>query len=227
AAGLLEAARTLGASPSAVFGRVALPLARPAIAVGAALALMEALNDIGASEFLGVQTMTVAVYTTWVTRADLPGAAQIALSMLAIVVALLALERHARRRQRYAAGARPRPMRARRLRGAAAVLALALAAFPVLVGVGVPAAYLGWGAGCGGAAGSRAWRAGGRRAGAGVSRRLLARAGSAGRVAWAGTAATVGAGRVLAWALRQAQGCRRPAGATLAVRLASVGYAVP
>src|SRR3546814_9683056 len=55
---------------------------------------MEALNDIGASEFLGVQTMTVAVYTTWVTRTDLPGAAQIALSMLAIVVALLALERH-------------------------------------------------------------------------------------------------------------------------------------
>src|SRR3546814_12443909 len=87
AAGLLEAARTLGASPAAVFRRVALPLARPAIAVGAALALMEALNDIGASEFLGVQTMTVAVYTTWVTRTDLPGAAQIALSMLAIVVA--------------------------------------------------------------------------------------------------------------------------------------------
>src|SRR3546814_1623432 len=84
AAGLLEAARTLGASPAAVFRRVALPLARPAIAVGAALALMEALNDIGASEFLGVQTMTVAVYTTWVTRTDLPGAAQIALSMLAI-----------------------------------------------------------------------------------------------------------------------------------------------
>src|SRR5690606_7002157 len=75
AAGLLEAARTLGASPVEVFRRVALPLARPAIAVGAALALMEALNDIGASEFLGVQTMTVAVYTTWVTRADLPGAA--------------------------------------------------------------------------------------------------------------------------------------------------------
>src|SRR3546814_19099512 len=81
AAGLLEAARTLGASPAAVFRRVALPLARPAIEVGAALALMEALNDIGASEFLGVQTMTVAVYTQWVTRTALPGAAQIARSL--------------------------------------------------------------------------------------------------------------------------------------------------
>src|SRR5690606_38448562 len=83
AAGLLDAARTLGASPSRVFLRVALPLARPAIAVGTALALLEVLNDIGASEFLGVQTMTVAVYTTWVTRSDLAGAAQLALGMLA------------------------------------------------------------------------------------------------------------------------------------------------
>ncbi|WP_220433182.1 ABC transporter permease [Cognatiluteimonas lumbrici] len=214
AASLLEAARTLGASPSAVFGRVALPLARPAIAVGAALALMEALNDIGASEFLGVQTMTVAVYTTWVTRADLPGAAQIALSMLAIVVALLALERHARRRQRYAAGTRPRPMRARRLHGAGALAALALGALPVLVGFVVPAAYL-------------AWETVERLAGAGVSQRLLASAGNTVMVALAATVATVGAGLVLAWALRQAQGRRRPAGATLAVRLASLGYAVP
>ena len=131
AAGLLDAARTLGASPAQVFRRVALPLARPAIAIGTALALMEVLNDIGASEFLGVQTMTVAVYTTWVTRSDLPGAAQLALAMLAIVVALLALERHARRRQRYAVGDRPRPMRPQRLRGPAAALALGLGLFPV------------------------------------------------------------------------------------------------
>src|SRR5690606_22907217 len=81
AASLLEAARTLGAGRVALFTRVALPLARPAIAVGAALALLEALNDIGASEFLGVQTLTVSVYTTWITRSDLPGAAQIALAM--------------------------------------------------------------------------------------------------------------------------------------------------
>ena len=51
---------------------VALPLARPAIVVGMSLALLETLNDIGASEFLGVQTLTVSVYTTWVTRSDRP-----------------------------------------------------------------------------------------------------------------------------------------------------------
>ncbi|MCR2730910.1 ABC transporter permease subunit, partial [Salmonella enterica] len=77
AASLLEAARTLGAGRYGVFFRVALPLARPAIVVGVSLALLETLNDIGASEFLGVQTLTVSVYTTWVTRSDLAGAAQI------------------------------------------------------------------------------------------------------------------------------------------------------
>ena len=48
------------------------------------------VNDIGASEFLGVQTLTVSIYTTWTTRSDLGAAAQIALSMLALVLALLA-----------------------------------------------------------------------------------------------------------------------------------------
>jgi hypothetical protein len=67
---------------SALFWRVALPLARPAVAIGASLALMEALNDIGASEFLGVRTLTVSIYTTWVTRIRPAGAAQIALAML-------------------------------------------------------------------------------------------------------------------------------------------------
>ncbi|MCH3807333.1 ABC transporter permease subunit, partial [Campylobacter jejuni] len=94
--------RTLGAGRYGVFFRVALPLARPAIVVGVSLALLETLNDIGASEFLGVQTLTVSVYTTWVTRSDLAGAAQIALTMLAIVIGLILLERHGRKRQRYA-----------------------------------------------------------------------------------------------------------------------------
>src|SRR3546814_15041105 len=93
AASLIEAAGVLGSTGRSAFFRVALPLARPAIAVGVSLALLETLNDIGASEFLGVQTLTVSVYTTWVTRSDLAGAAQIALAMPAIVAAILPLER--------------------------------------------------------------------------------------------------------------------------------------
>lgn len=215
AASLLEAARTLGAGRTALFRRVALPLARPAIAVGAALALLETLNDIGASEFLGVQTMTVSVYTTWITRSDLPGAAQIALAMLLLVVVLIAIERHGRRRQRYASTLRPRPMQRQRLHGGAAWLALAAAALPVLAGFVAPTAYLV----------AESWQR--FDAGGGVSPTLWSSAWNTLRVATLATIATVGAGLVLAWALRLAQARRRPALASLAMRAGSLGYAVP
>jgi iron(III) transport system permease protein len=143
AANLIDAARTLGATRRTVFTRVALPLARPAVAVGTTLALLEALNDIGASEFLGVRTLTVSIYTTWVTRSDLAGAAQIALAMLLLVVAVVVAEQWARRHRRYANDAQgPQPLRPHRLRGARAVAACALAALPVTIGFLVPAAYL-------------------------------------------------------------------------------------
>ena len=143
AAGLVEAARTLGAGPWRTFFGVALPLARPAIAAGASLALMEALNDIGAAEFLGVRTLTVSIYSTWINRSSLPGAAQIALCMLLVVVALIALERWARRHQRYAASGRQHArLQPRRMYGATGWLLCALVSLPVLLGFGLPVAYL-------------------------------------------------------------------------------------
>jgi iron(III) transport system permease protein len=142
-ASLIEAARTLGSGRRSVFLRVALPLARPAVAVGTSLALMEAINDIGASEFLGVRTLTISIYSTWVNRADLAGAAQIALAMLVIVVGLLLLERAGRRRQRYSIAAqRARRMTPQRLRGWHAIAAFVLGAVPVLLGFVIPGAYL-------------------------------------------------------------------------------------
>src|SRR5262249_37395777 len=87
-----EPARLLGAAPWELLRRITLPLARPAIAVGLALALLETLNDIGAIEYLGVQTLTLSVFTTWLNRGSLAGAAQIACLMLLIVAALIALE---------------------------------------------------------------------------------------------------------------------------------------
>ena len=143
-AATLEVARTLGAGPLKLFFRVAVPLARPAIAVGVSLALMEALNDIGASEFLGIRTLTVAIYTTWTVRMSVEGAAQIALVMLAVVFALILLERWARRRQRYSAhGRRQHSL------DAAAARRLGRrpprrwpASLPILFGFLVPASYL-------------------------------------------------------------------------------------
>ncbi len=143
ASNLLDAARTLGAGRRAVFFRVALPLARPAIAVGVSLALMEALNDIGAAEFLGVRTLTVSVYTTWVTRSDLPGAAQIALAMLILIVAVVMAERWARRHRQYSNDAQgPRPLVPHRLTGGRATLAVLAASLPIVAGFVVPTSYL-------------------------------------------------------------------------------------
>ena len=214
AAGLLEAARSLGATPLQVFWRVALPLARPAIAVGVALALLETLNDIGASEFLGVQTLTVSIYTTWVSRGDLAGAAQIALAMLAVVALLLTLERYGRRRQRYASVLRPRPLQPQQLRGAPALLALLLGLLPVLLGFAVPAAYL-------------LWEAAERLQVAGISPQLLVALWNTLRVALLATVVAMVLGLLVAWALRLAQSRRRRALAVTSSRIAVLGYAIP
>jgi iron(III) transport system permease protein len=143
-ASMMEVARTLGAGPLALFRTVALPLARPALAVGLSLALLEALNDIGAAEYLGVRTLTVSVYTTWLNRGSLPGAAQIACAMLAIVLVLFALERRGRRHRRYGTSARRVHLaKPSQLPPIGRVAAFAACAAPVLLGFGVPAAFLG------------------------------------------------------------------------------------
>jgi len=215
AASLLEAARTLGAGSLAVFTRVALPLARPAIAVGVSLALLETLNDIGASEFLGVQSLTVSVYTTWVTRSDLASAAQISLAMLVLVVALILLERHGRSRQRYTNTQRMRPMRAQALHGKSAALAITLGWIPVIVGFVLPAAYLV-------AETYQHLSIAGR-----VSDQLIASAIHTVMIAMAATVLTVAAGLTVAWASRNV---RESVGANpmrACARVASLGYAVP
>ncbi len=92
----LEVARTLGRTPLATLWSVGLPLARPALAAGLALVLMECLNDLGAVQYLGVQTLTQSIYATWLQRSNLGGAAQLAVVMLLLIVVLLAAEQRAR-----------------------------------------------------------------------------------------------------------------------------------
>ena len=99
-----DVARTLGASPWRVFLKVQLPMARPAIALGLSLVMMESLNDIGTVEYLGVNTLTFAIYDNWLNRGSLGGAAQLAVILLLAAAALIAIERRARKRQRFASG---------------------------------------------------------------------------------------------------------------------------
>ncbi|MBM6580215.1 iron ABC transporter permease [Microvirga sp. BT689] len=142
-ASMLEVARTLGASRIKLFRIIALPLARPALAVGLALALLEALNDIGASEYLGVRTLTVSVYNTWLNRGSLAGAAQIACVMLAFVVGLILIERYGRRDRRYALSPkRHRTVHPVPLAGMRAWVATLLCALPVLMGFILPTVFL-------------------------------------------------------------------------------------
>ncbi|WPG36133.1 iron ABC transporter permease [Variovorax sp. EBFNA2] len=210
---LLEAARTLGESRRGAFFRVALPLARPALAVGLSLALLETLNDIGASEFLGVNTLTVAVYTTWITRSDLAGAAQIACAMLFVVVALVWLERNGRQHQRFGSTQRMRAVQPRRLHGGAAWAATATAALPVLIGFVAPALYLVW------ESGKRLHQGGG------ISQGLVASLGNTLALAAGVTVVAVAAGLVVAWASRsQGTSLNR---ARWQARAATLGYAVP
>ncbi|HWV55721.1 iron ABC transporter permease [Pseudorhodoplanes sp.] len=142
-ASLIEVARTLGASRLMLARHVALPLARPALAVGLSLALLEALNDIGASEYLGVQTLTLSIFTTWINRSSLPGAAQIACAMLVIVIALMALERHGRRHRRFVTSPRrQRTVPRIALDGRPAWLSAIFCALPFVFGFLLPFFYL-------------------------------------------------------------------------------------
>jgi len=142
-AAIVESGRTLGATPRQLFWRIGLPLARPALAAGLTLALLEALNDIGASEHLGVRTLTLSIYTTWLNRGSLAGAAQIACIMLLFVVALILIEQRLRGQRRFALSVRqPRAVGRARLGGRPAALAILACAIPVLLGAVLPIGFL-------------------------------------------------------------------------------------
>lgn len=97
----LEASRALGCNPWRSFRTVALPLARPAIAAGTALALMETLNDFGTVQYFSVPTFTTGIYRTWFGMGDRPAAAQLASVALIFIAVLIGLERFSRRQARY------------------------------------------------------------------------------------------------------------------------------
>ncbi len=135
----LEVARTLGRTSLQSFREVALPLARPALAAGVALALMECMNDIGAVQYMGIETLTVSVYSTWLQRSNLAGAAQIAVVILSFVALLFLIERLARGdgRTHHTTG-RYRAIPFQDIEGWRGWLATGLCALPFVLGFVVP-----------------------------------------------------------------------------------------
>ncbi|MWB77940.1 ABC transporter permease subunit [Pseudooceanicola sp. 216_PA32_1] len=138
-----EVARSLGAGPFGRFRRVGLPLARPAIAAGVAVVMMETVNDFGTVDYFAVQTLTAGIFSTWLESNNAGGAAQIACVILTLVVALVLVEKVSRRRSRFYNTARGhRPVTRVALRGVAGWAACLLCVVPIAFGFVLPAGVI-------------------------------------------------------------------------------------
>ncbi|MDT3671871.1 MAG: iron ABC transporter permease [Aromatoleum sp.] len=143
AGGMLEAGRSLGLGPWRCFFKVSLPLARPALVAGSALALMETLADFGTVAYFGVQTFTTGIYRAWFSLGDRIAAAQLSAALLAFVVIVLVLEHASRGRARFNNTSRQQREPVRIRLSPLAGLVAALACFmPLLLGFLLPAGLL-------------------------------------------------------------------------------------
>ena len=144
AGSLVQASRSLGCSRAEAFRRVVLPLARPAIAVGLILVMMETLADFGAMSLLGVQTFTTGIYRAWFSLGDRIAAAQLGSMLIGFILLLVILERLMRRGQTYnPSGAHHLDSR-EPLTGWRAALAFAACLVPLGLGFLLPAGRLAW-----------------------------------------------------------------------------------
>jgi iron(III) transport system permease protein len=141
---LMEAARLLGAPLGRRIREVAWPLARPALAAGVALALMETLADYGVSSYFGIQTFTAGIYKAWLVMDNRLAAAQLATVLVVVVAALLRLEHLAQRRMRFAVlrGGRTAEAQPVRLGRRAAAGAWLVCGLPVVLGFGLPVVFM-------------------------------------------------------------------------------------
>ncbi|WP_421989834.1 ABC transporter permease [Roseococcus sp.] len=207
---LVEVSRTLGYSLSRTFWHVALPLARPALAAGVALVLMEVLADFGTVQHFGLRTFTTGIYEAWFAMADRGAASQLAAALLLCVGLLLALEQASRGGRRFhPMTTRQSPVRPVALPPGKAALALLACALPLTLGFLIPA----------GTMLSLAWRAGDVME---PSRFLPFLANSLTLAAITAVLATALAAW-LAWALR----LHPSAPGRLAHRVVGLGYAIP
>ena len=209
AASLFDAARVLGASPRAAFFRVALPAARPLIAGGVALAMMETAADFGVVEYFGVATFTTGIFRAWFALGERGAALQLAAWLFVVVAVLVVAEQRARRgafSNPVASGRVAALVELRGWRGAAASVCTAL---PLLLGFVVPVVVLA----------RHAVLSGDPLLGRGFGAFVQASVGVSGAAAILATALAV----LLAYAGRLSRGRSTP----LAIRAATLGYALP
>jgi iron(III) transport system permease protein len=203
-------ARTLGHRPWAIFLKVVLPQARPAIAAGLVLVVMECLNDIGAVSFFGVRTYAIAIFSTWLDQGSLGGAAALALIMIAAAMLLVIAERWARAHDRLPRTQHPDSGYMReQLTGPKGWLATAVVCLPVFLGFFLPLILL--------------LSHGFRRFGDASWGKFLSAAGNSAFLALASAVIAVLLALTIAYAKRRAHS---PA-LELVTFLANTGYAIP
>lgn len=138
-----EVAQSLGAGAWGRFWRVGAPLARPAVAAGVAIVMMESVNDFGTVDYFAVQTLTTGIFSVWLQANNAGGAAQIACVVLVLVVLLVTLEKASRRRMRFFnLSTRHRPVARKRLKGVAAATATLACLLPFAMGFVLPAGVI-------------------------------------------------------------------------------------
>lgn len=134
----IENARLLGRKPLAIFFRVVLPLARPAIVGGIVLVIYEVLSDYGLTSYFGIHTITTAIFQTWFAMYDVQTAMRLAAWLMVIVVGLFFLERLLRQRRRYNVNNKSRPLTSMKLKGFGALAAFAYCFGVFLIGFFIP-----------------------------------------------------------------------------------------
>ena len=207
---VLEVSRTLGCGPWRCFSAVALPLARPAIAAGITLVLMETLNDFGTVQYFGVNSFTAGIYRTWMGMGEPAAAAQLAAVLTLFIACLVLLERLTRGRGNvHHTTSKYRQLPRYRLNGGHALLALLANGLPVLIGFVIPAVVLAvW-----------AWQTGPRI----IDARFYAEARNSFVLASLAAVFAVAIAMIMAYGLR----LRRSRATTYATRIAAMGYGVP
>ncbi|WP_035261180.1 ABC transporter permease [Desulfonatronum lacustre] len=205
---VLDASRTLGRGAWSTFFGVALPLARPAVAGGLALALMETLNDFGTVDFFAVDTFVTGIYRTWMGLGQPAIAAQLGAVLMFFILGLILLERWSRRGRVSHTTGYYRQLPRFQLSGISAGLAFTVCFLPVFFGFILPVgAMIIW-----------TWQTWDF-----VDPRYLRMAGTSLSLAGISALAAVCAAVLLAYGRRLVPG--KATG--IAVQTASLGYAIP
>ena len=132
---IIEVSRTLGRGPWDTFFRISMPLARPSLAIGVSLVLMEVLNDFGTVDFFAIETFTAGIYDVWMNMDSISGASQLSVALLIFVLFLLFTEKWGRRKQTFSNNTKTKkPIRRYQLQGYKSSISFFVCLIPYYLG---------------------------------------------------------------------------------------------